>query len=91
MTLPISDATAREITLIPTWRYANAYPRAIELAVASVSRSELDGTVIPDIRDLITHRHNGLESVEAAFKTAGAANDDGGRLVVKTVINFPSG
>ncbi|KAI1213735.1 GroES-like protein [Annulohypoxylon truncatum] len=86
--LPISEATPREITLIPSWRYANAYPKAIEIAAASVSGSPVGGAKLPDIRKLITHRFNGLDTVEEAFKTAGKTTDSNGTLVVKTTINF---
>ncbi|KAI1102682.1 sorbitol dehydrogenase [Jackrogersella minutella] len=86
--LPISEATPREITLIPSWRYANVYPRAIEIAAASVTGSPLGGIKLPDIRKLVTHRHTGLDSVEEAFKMAGKTSDANGALVVKTIINF---
>lgn len=87
-TLPISDASAREISLIPTWRYANAYPRAIEIAAASTTGSPFNQVILPDISKLITHRYAGLESIQDAFKTAGQTSDSQGKLVVKTVINF---
>ncbi|KAF6832959.1 alcohol dehydrogenase GroES-like domain-containing protein [Colletotrichum musicola] len=79
--LPISEATVREVTLIPTWRYANTYPRAIEIATASSKH-------LPDIRKLITHRFQGVESIPEAFKSAGKTKDQDGQLVVKTVVNF---
>ncbi|KAH8691364.1 alcohol dehydrogenase [Talaromyces proteolyticus] len=82
-TMPVSEILAKEIDLIPTWRYANAYPRAIEIATKSVT-----GTTLPDIRRLVTHRYEGLESVPAAFQTAGKTKDGIGGLVMKTVVNF---
>lgn len=90
MTIPISDATAREITIVPTWRYSNSYPEAIRVAEASVLGTPLDGRMLPDISHLITHRFNGLDEVEDAFQTACSAGDAEGRLVVKTAVNFPS-
>ncbi|OKL61008.1 hypothetical protein UA08_03582 [Talaromyces atroroseus] len=84
-TMPFSEILAKEIDLLPTWRYANAYPRAIEIAAMSVA-----STTLPDIRRLITHRYEGLESIPAAFQTAGKTKDGKGDLVVKTVVNFPS-
>lgn len=88
-TLPISEAFSREIDLIPTWRYANAYPRAIEIATASVKGASINGITLPDIRKLITHKFEGIEAVPAAFQTAGGTVDESGSLVVKTVVNFP--
>ncbi|CAM1510977.1 Fc.00g084900.m01.CDS01 [Cosmosporella sp. VM-42] len=87
-TIPISEATTREIALIPTWRYAHTYPKAIEIAAASVSGKPLGGGKLPDVRKLITHRHHGLDSVVEAFNSAGKTKDSDGALVVKTVINF---
>jgi L-iditol 2-dehydrogenase len=84
-TLPISEISAKEIDLIPTWRYANAYPRAVEVATAAFMQ-----TGLPDIRKLVTHRYEGLESIPKAFETAGETKDGKGELVVKTVVNFPS-
>lgn len=88
-TLPISEAFSREIDLIPTWRYANAYPRAIEIATASANRVPINGVTLPDIRKLITHSFVGLEAVPTAFQTAAKTVDESGSLVVKTVVNFP--
>lgn len=88
--LPISEATAREITIVPTWRYANAYPEALRIAEESVSgKVTKNGLKLPDIRQLVTHRFNGLDSIETAFQTAGASGDENGQLVIKTVVNFP--
>jgi L-iditol 2-dehydrogenase len=83
-TLPISVISAKEIDLIPTWRYANAYPRAVEMATAAVT-----GKGLPDIRKLVTHRYEGLKSIPEAFENACKTKDDEGKLVVKTVVNFP--
>lgn len=86
--LPLSEVSAREIDLIPTWRYANAYPRAIEIATAAAGGVPYNGVDLPDIKKVITHRFDGLESVPDAFKTAGKTRDSVGKLVVKTVVNF---
>lgn len=74
---------------MPIWRYAGAYPAAMEIAAASVTGTAFNGRTLPNIRLLITHRYEGLGSVEEAFKTAGSAGDTEGGLVVKTVVNFP--
>lgn len=87
-TLPISEAFSREIDLVPTWRYANTYPRAIEIATAAVNGIPIKGIKIPNISKLITHRFEGVESVPHAFETAGKTMDGDGSLVVKTVVNF---
>lgn len=86
-TLPISEVSAREINLIPTWRYANAYPEAIKIAVASVTGSVFNGTQIPDIRKLITHCFNGLGSVQEAFDHASKTKDANGGLIIKVAIS----
>ncbi|RFU29229.1 hypothetical protein B7463_g7084, partial [Scytalidium lignicola] len=86
--LPISEATVREITLIPNWRHANAYPKAIEIALASVTRSLVDGVKLPDVRRLITHRYSGVKGIPEALDMAGWSNDSEGKLVVNAVINF---
>lgn len=88
-TLPISELSAREINLVSTWRYADAYPRAIEIAKASVTGTPVNGTRLPDIRTMITHRFAGLERVPDALEMAGRARDAAGRLVVKTVVGLP--
>ncbi|EPE08050.1 sorbitol dehydrogenase [Ophiostoma piceae UAMH 11346] len=87
-TLPISELTAREINLVSTWRYSSDYERAIEIAEASVTGSELDGTKLPDVSLMITHRFKGLDSVQDALEMARKTRDDKGTLVVKTVVDF---
>lgn len=80
-TLPISDASAREIDLIPTWRYANCYPSAI----AMMERVTMD-EALPDLSAMITHVFRGLENVPQAFEMASHSRDRDGKLVIKTVI-----
>ncbi|OIW32332.1 alcohol dehydrogenase [Coniochaeta ligniaria NRRL 30616] len=87
-TLPISELTAREINLVSTWRYADAYPRAIAIAKASVTRMPIDGNRLPDITQMITHRYQGLDLVQDALEMAGKTRDAAGRLVVKTVVDL---
>jgi L-iditol 2-dehydrogenase len=76
-----------EISLIPSWRYAHTYPRAIEIATASVTGASIDGVTLPDIRKLITHRFHGIDSVDAAMKAAGKTKDDKGAVVIKAIVN----
>ncbi|KAL1875727.1 hypothetical protein VTK73DRAFT_9916 [Phialemonium thermophilum] len=87
-TLPVSEMTTREINLVSTWRYAGAYPRAIEIARASVTGTLLNGMALPDISWMITHRFRGIDAVPTALETAGKTRDSDGELVVKTVVNF---
>ncbi|KAI8648282.1 hypothetical protein NCS55_01497400 [Fusarium keratoplasticum] len=86
--LPISEATAREITVVPTWRYAQTYAEAAEIAKDSVTGAERGGRKLPDIGRLVTHHFQGLEEVPRAFELAGSASDTKGDLVIKTVVNF---
>jgi L-iditol 2-dehydrogenase len=80
--LPISEASAREIDLVPVWRYAHCYEEAIE-EMSMV----IDGSFRPDIRKLITHRFEGLENVEKAFQMAGSSQDMTGKIVIKVAVN----
>ena len=81
-TLPLSEAGAREIDLMPTWRYAHCYEEAINLMTKVA-----EGLFKPDIRDIITHRFKGLESVQEAFDLAGSSLDSEGKLIIKVVVN----
>jgi L-iditol 2-dehydrogenase len=81
-TLPLSEAGAREIDLMPTWRYAYCYEEATKIMSAVINDSST-----PDIRKLITHRFNGLETLSEAFGLAASPQDANGNLVVKVVVN----
>lgn len=81
-TLPLSEIGAREIDLMPTWRYANCYGEAMDIMSAITN-----GSFSPDIRKLITHRFYGLESLSKAFQAAGSPQDSDGNLTIKVVIN----
>ncbi|KIV99419.1 uncharacterized protein PV09_08957 [Verruconis gallopava] len=85
--LPISDISSREINLIPTWRYANCYPKAIEIAKASVTGTPLKGVRLPNIEKLITHTYDGLAQIEQAFEYAGRTRDDAGKLILKVAVH----
>lgn len=80
--LPVSEASAREVDIVPVWRYANCYPRAIEI----MQRSRDDESV-PDIRQMLTHRFRGLENVPAALECACKSQDESGNMVIKVVVN----
>ena len=79
--LPLSDAGAREIDIISVWRYANCYPRAIEI----MQRSQVDG-VVPKISQIITHRFDGLTNVPAALQRACTSQDQAGGIVIKVAV-----
>ncbi|KAK5258883.1 hypothetical protein LTR40_007020 [Exophiala xenobiotica] len=81
-TLPLSEAGAREIDLMPTWRYAYCYEEAMKIMSVVINDSST-----PDIRKLITHRFNGLETLSEAFGLAASPQDASGNLVVKVVVN----
>lgn len=81
--LPISEASAREVDIIPVWRYANCYPRAIE-----IMQKSRDDDEVPDIRQMLTHRFYGLDSVPAALECACRSLDDSGNMVIKVVANI---
>jgi L-iditol 2-dehydrogenase len=87
-TLPVSELSTREINLVSTWRYADAYPRAIEIAKASVAGLPINGNVLPDMSRMITHRFKGLDLVQDALEMARKTRDADGKLVVKTVVDF---
>ncbi|CAH0054490.1 unnamed protein product [Clonostachys solani] len=79
-TLPISAAALREVDILGVWRYANCYPRGIEL----MEHAGRDGS--PDLKKLITHSFQGLEEAGAAFDMASKTCDEEGRLVIKVVL-----
>jgi L-iditol 2-dehydrogenase len=82
-TLPLSAAALREVDLIGVFRYANTYPRGIEI----VSEK---GQGYPDFSKLVTHRYNGLENADRAFQMAAKTKDDDGKLVIKVVLEVGS-
>ena len=79
--MPISDASAREVDIVPTWRYANCYPQSLQLLEASHKHS-----LLPQVAKLITHRFEGIEKVPSALRTACLSKDDGGNMVVKVAV-----
>ncbi|KAI9684927.1 MAG: hypothetical protein M1822_005576 [Bathelium mastoideum] len=78
-TLPISAAAHREVDLVGVFRYANTYPKGIEI----ISRKGPDD---PDFSKLITHRYRGLEAAEKAFDMAGKTKDENEQLILKVFI-----
>lgn len=83
-TLPISAAALREVDLCGVFRYANAYPTSIKVLSEVTDES-------PDFASLISHSFSGLEAVEGAFAMACRKMDDGGKLVLKVVVNMQGG
>ncbi|KAM7201428.1 GroES (chaperonin 10)-like protein [Naviculisporaceae sp. PSN 640] len=94
-TLPISAASLREVDLVGVFRYAHAYPRAIELLASNSKRSsEVEGNsaelgpLLPDLTRLITHRFTGMEDIPRAFDMAARVKDDEGNLVLKVMVDL---
>ncbi|KAK0665832.1 chaperonin 10-like protein [Cercophora samala] len=81
-TLPISAASIREVDLVGVFRYANAYPKVIELLASGL------GSKLPGLNQLITQRFAGIESIPDAFAMAGRVKDDDGNLVIKVLVNM---
>lgn len=79
MTLPVAAAAVREADILGSFRYAHAYPRAIEL---------LERGFLPEIELLVTHWFVGLQSVADAFAVAAGTRDPGGGLVVKVEVRL---
>ncbi|KAJ0123710.1 hypothetical protein N8I77_010675 [Diaporthe amygdali] len=80
-TLPISAASLKEVDLVGVFRYANTYPRVIELLAGGNPK-------LPPVADLITHHYDGLDSIPEAFGMAGKVKDDKGDLVLKVMVNM---
>ncbi|KAK4117659.1 GroES-like protein [Canariomyces notabilis] len=80
-TLPISAAALREVDLVGVFRYANTYPRVIELLASQNPR-------LPDFGKLITQRFSGMESIPSAFDMAARVRDNEGNLVLKVMVNM---
>lgn len=80
-TLPISAASLKEVDLVGVFRYANTYPRVIELLAGGNPK-------LPPVAELITHRYDGLDSIPEAFGMAGKVKDDKGDLVLKVMVNM---
>lgn len=79
-TLPILAAALREVDLVGLFRYANAYPKAIELIANPPA-------TLPDLEALVTHRFKGIDSTPEAFAMAARVKDDEGNLVIKVFVD----
>lgn len=86
-TLPVSAAALREVDIIGVFRYANIYPAGIEL-LQRAQRSIAAGENVPRFDRLITHRFNGFENIEDAFKMAGKTKDEQGNLIIKVCVGL---
>lgn len=80
-TLPISAAAIREVDLVGVFRYADTYPKVIELLASRNPR-------LPDLTKLITHRFDGMESIPRAFDMAARVQDEEGKLVIKVMVHM---
>ncbi|EGZ78140.1 GroES-like protein [Neurospora tetrasperma FGSC 2509] len=80
-TLPISAASLKEVDLLGVFRYANAYPKVIELLASGDPH-------LPDLSKLVTQRYSGLESIPMAFDMAARVKDNEGNLVLKVMVDL---
>ncbi len=80
-TLPISQASLREVDLLGVFRYAHRYREAIELLASADPR-------LPPLEKLITQRFRGMEDIPRAFDMAARTADDGGNLVLKVMVDM---
>ncbi len=79
-TLPISAAALREVDLVGVFRYANTYDEAIKIVSSG-------NQLLPDLSKLITHRYQGFGGILNAFDMAARVKDDGGKLVLKVLVD----
>ncbi|KAF6839986.1 sorbitol dehydrogenase [Colletotrichum musicola] len=79
-TLPISAAALREVDFIGVFRYANTYPKAINL-IANRPKG------LPQLDKLFTHRYKGLSMIKDAFDMAAKVKDEKGNLVLKVLVD----
>lgn len=80
-TLPISAASLREVDLVGVFRYANTYPKVIQLLASK-------DPLLPDLGKLITQRYSGMDNIPQAFDMAGRIKDDQGNLVLKVMVDM---
>ncbi|KAL0937874.1 sorbitol dehydrogenase [Colletotrichum truncatum] len=79
-TLPISAAALREVDFVGVFRYANTYPKAINL-IATKPKG------LPALEKLFTHRYKGLGTIKDAFEMAAKVKDESGNLVLKVLVD----
>jgi L-iditol 2-dehydrogenase len=77
VTLPLSAAALREVDIHGSFRYANTYPKALEL---------LGNGSVKGIEKLITHRFP-LERSADAFALLTRGKDESGRMVLKVMVD----
>jgi len=80
-TLPISAASLREVDLVGVFRYADTYPKSIQLLSEKPP-------LLPDLGTLITHKYDSMEQIKSAFDMAARLKDDDGKLVLKVVVRM---
>ncbi len=80
-TLPISQASLREVDLVGVFRYAHTYGRVIDLLAARPDR-------LPPLDRLITQRFAGMDDIPRAFDMAARVSDDEGNLVIKVMVDM---
>lgn len=73
--VPLAQATVKELNVVAVFRYANTYPRALELLDKEQEA----------LQKVVTHRFP-LETAPEAFEAASKPVDNEGKLLVKSVI-----
>ena len=74
--LPLSTAALREVDIHGSFRYANTYPKAIELLCSGK---------LKNVEKLISHRMQ-LEDTAKAFNLLSRGKDDEGNMVLKIIV-----
>lgn len=78
--LPLSTAALREVDIQGSFRYANAYPAALELLASGK---------LKNIDKLVTHRFS-LKDTKRAFDLLARGQDEEGKMILKIMISSNS-
>lgn len=76
VTIPLATAAVREVDIQGTFRYANAYPEAIELLASGK---------LQNAEKLVTHRFS-LQDAARAFELLSKGKDEDGNIVLKVMV-----
>ena len=76
VTIPLATAAVREVDIQGTFRYANAYPEAIELLASGK---------LQNAEKLVTHRFS-VQDAARAFELLSKGKDEEGNIVLKVMV-----